>query len=207
MNQLRRWQILTAFTALFVVGSVLSAREEATPERLSFSVFPTVVSGYTSSPLPVSNEALRKLQLTDHLSRVYANDGQRIAVYIGYHGLQRQGSNIHSPLHCLPGGGWTVLEKTRVPLPGHPDGPQVNRLIIGYGENRQLLYYWYQGRNRVIADEFKAILFQLRDIAVLNRSDAALVRFSIAGADSQQEETLRAFIRELIPILSGYIPA
>ena len=125
-----------------------------------------VASRYRSVPVPVANNVLRTLKLTDHLSRSYYRDGLSIGLYVGYHAVQRQGSNIHSPLHCLPGGGWSILDRQRVLMPGRPSAGHINRLLIGSGEQRQLVYYWYQGRGRVIADEVAAIWYQLRDIVL-----------------------------------------
>ena len=206
MSTTGRWQVMSLVAGTFLLGAIAFARAESVPGRLRFSLFPSEVAEYQSRPSPVSNEALRLLKLTDYLSRVYFKDGFPIGVYLGYHGVQRQGSNLHSPLHCLPGGGWSILERARVPLPGNSGDQHINRLVIGSGEERQLVYYWYQGRGRVIASEWAAYWYQLQDIALRNRSDAALVRFIIEGEDEAQEDALRRFIEAFVPLLDAYVP-
>jgi len=206
MSPVARWQVMTGAAGLFFLGAVLFARGDTIPDRLRFSLFPTEIAGHRSRPVPVSNQALRALKLTDHLSRVYNQNGISIAVYVGYHGIQRQGTSIHSPLHCLPGGGWSILERRRVPLPGDPERRSINRLLIGSGEQRQIVYYWYQGRGRVIADEFSAYWYQLRDVALRDRSDAALVRFMVMGNHTPAEEALRHLIEAFVPLLDAYVP-
>ncbi len=206
MSLVARWQTLTVLVSVFVVGSYVFARQEEMPDRLRFSLFPKNVAEYTSIEVPVDNKALELLRLTDYLSRVYSSEQKHIGAYVGYHGFQRQGSSIHSPLNCLPGGGWTILKREFVPMPGTDHGPTVNRLTIGNGNNRQLVYYWYQGRGRVMADEKIALLRQLQDVAVKNRSDAALVRFIMAGEPDEVEATLSQFIPEFTSHLPAYVP-
>ncbi len=208
MSPATRWQVMAGVAGLFLLGATLFARADSVPGRLRFSLFPTEIAGYRSYPVPVSNEALRALKLTDHLSRAYnKQNGVPIGVYVGYHGVQRQGTSIHSPLHCLPGAGWSILERRRIPMPGDPVGRSINRLLIGSGEERQVVYYWYQGRGRVIADEFAAYWYQLQDIALRNRSDAALVRFMIRGDDASAEDTMKRLIEAFVPLLDAYVPA
>ncbi len=206
MSPAARWQVMVGVAALFLLGAVFFARAETVPDRLRFSIFPTEVANFQSRSIPVSNQALRTLKLTDYLSRSYHQDGVPIGVYVGYHGVQRQGTNIHSPLHCLPGAGWSVLDRQSIPMPGDPYGQSINRLLVGSGEERQIVYYWYQGRGRVITDEFAAYWYQLRDIALRNRSDAALVRFMVRADDGSAEDTMQRLIEAFVPLLDPYIP-
>ena len=206
MSPAARWQIMVGVAALFLLGAIFFARAETVPDRLRFSIFPTEVAGFQSHSIPVSNQTLRTLKLTDYLSRSYHQDGVPIGVYVGYHGVQRQGTNVHSPLHCLPGAGWSVLDRQSIPMPGDPHGQSINRLLVGSGEERQIVYYWYQGRGRVIADEFAAYWYQLQDIALRNRSDAALVRFMVRADDGSAEDTMQRLIEEFVPLLDPYIP-
>ncbi len=206
MSPAARWQIMVGVAALFLLGAIFFARAETVPDRLRFSIFPTEVAGFQSRSIPVSNQTLRTLKLTDYLSRSYHRDGVPIGVYVGYHGVQRQGTNIHSPLHCLPGAGWSVLDRQSIPMPGDPNGKSINRLLVGSGEKRQIVYYWYQGRGRVITDEFAAYWYQLQDIALRNRSDAALVRFMVRADDGSAEDTMKRLIEEFVPLLDPYIP-
>ncbi len=59
----------------------------------------------------------------------------------------------------------------------------------------------------MIASEWAAYWYQLQDIALRNRSDAALVRFIIEGEDKAHEEALKRFIEAFVPLLGGYVPA
>jgi EpsI family protein len=203
----RRWQVLCALLVLFLAGGTLLGREHHIPDRASFDSFPGVIAGFKGQTIPVSNRALAVLDLTDYLSRNYAVDGHVVNVYVGYHGHQRRGSVIHSPRHCLPGNGWYIIDRSLIPMPGQPDGPLINRMEVGIGDEKQLIYYWYQGRGRVVADEFVAVLRRAQDVALLARSDEALVRFGINGTGAEVEQKLEAFIQEVVPLLPPYLPS
>ena len=64
----------------------------------------------------------------------------------------RTGDTIHSPKNCLPGAGWDPIHSgyAQVSVLG---GRQivVNEYVIQQDLNKQLVFYWYQGRGRVIA--------------------------------------------------------
>ena len=52
----------------------------------------------------------------------------------------------------------------------------VNRLVIAKGQSRQLVYYWFAQRGRIISNEYLAKFYLFWDALVLKRSDGALVR-------------------------------
>lgn len=209
MSDARRWQILAACMLVFLALGWVLTRPHHVPPRPSFARFPWELDGYTSRYVPVSNEALRQLDLTDYLSRNYRRetDGLVINLYVGYHGEQRQGSVIHSPSHCLPANGWFIVDRQRVPLPGDPGGALVNRMVVSNGEAEQLVYYWYQGRGRIEDDEFQAVLYRSADVALRNRSDEALVRFTTRGGDPAAERALVEFMKRVVSLLGPYLPA
>jgi EpsI family protein len=202
-----RWQVLAAAMAVFLVAGVVFSREHVLPQRLTFDRFPEVPD-YASAFVPVSNEALRVLKLTDYLSRNFVGrDGRTINLYVGYHGKQLRGGAIHSPTLCLPANGWYIVSLESVPMPGREGGPNVNRMVVGHGDARQLVYYWYQGRGHVTSSEYDSLLLRTLDVAVRGRSDEALVRFGTAGADEAADRALREFIGRVAPKLDPFIPS
>jgi EpsI family protein len=201
-----RWQVLAAAMAIFLVAGIAFTREHVVPPRLTFDRFPDL-PGYPSEFVPVSNEALRVLKLTDYLSRNFRDpDGRAINLYVGYHGRQVRGGAIHSPTLCLPANGWFIVSLESVPMPGRADGPAVNRMVVGHGDARQLVYYWYQGRGHVASSEYESLLHRTLDVAFRGRSDEALVRFGTAGADEAADRALRAFIERVVPELDPFLP-
>jgi EpsI family protein len=206
VSRVRRWQILGGFLLLFVCADLVFGRADFVPERRSFDVFPREIAGYAGRHVPVSNEALRQLDLTDYLSRNYEKDGRLINVYVGFHGSQRRGSVIHSPQHCLPANGWYIVGREQVPLPGGPPGVVVNRMEVAFRTSRQLIYYWYQGRGRVVAGEYVATVYRSLDAGIRGRTDEALVRFATSYDDDGSEKALQDFVRAVTPHLPAYLP-
>jgi EpsI family protein len=195
---------------------------EVTPPRISLESLPLQL-GEWHCPRHESMgpDVERNLGVTDYVICTFtrANSGAVVAVYAGYHAMQvrREGGGsgenmIHPPAHCLPGAGWDIIAWQHVPLdlPGLPGAPaQVNRLIIAKGEARQLVYYWYQERGKVIAQDWKKIIALFWDRATIHRSDGSLVRFTVPLVHSnevQAEAAFRDLAAQLVPVLPKYVP-
>ena len=77
---------------------------------------------------------------------------------MAWYDSQRAGRSVHSPRVCLPGGGWKIVNFDEVSVPGvTAAGMQlrVNRSLMAMGPNRQLVYYWFQQRGRVVTSEYR----------------------------------------------------
>ena len=163
------------------------------PPRAEFSEFPTDFDdGWSCVPEEMEQSVINELGVTDFLLcnfvRPAADRQDLVGVYIGYHATQvRQDggtseNSIHPPAHCLPGSGWDIIQNETVPLeiPGvEVSGATAKRLLIAKGEARQLVYYWYHSRGRVISQDWKKIIFVGLDRAQRGRTDGSLVRFTI----------------------------
>ncbi len=55
----------------------------------------------------------------------------------------------------------------------------MNRLVIAKGNQRQLTYYWYQSRGRVIAEDYMKMVHLFWDRATKSRTDGSLVRLTV----------------------------
>jgi EpsI family protein len=87
---------------------------------------------------------------------------------------------------------------------------RVNRYVIAHGENRSLVFYWYQSRDRVVADEFEAKFWVMVDAMRLNRTDTALVRIVVPIIDKDEAAAERAatdFVKSMYGTLLEYLPA
>ncbi len=86
--------------------------------------------------------------------------------------------------------GWTPLwSPTTTPSP-LKDAPAitVNRYVIEHGNDRSVVLYWYQSRDRVVASEYKAKFWVMADALRLNRTDTALVRVVVPVIDRNEEQ-------------------
>ena len=91
------------------------------------------------------------------------------------------------------------------------EAPSVNRAIIQLGKQRQLVYYWFQQRGRIITNEYLAKWYLFQDSLTLARTDGALVRLVTpiaegvdpAEADARLHSFLKAFYHELPDYIPG----
>lgn len=112
---------------------------------------------------------------------------------------------IHSPLLCLQGSGWKIVESKIVSLgPGLP----VHYLVIEQGGSRQLVYYWYLQRGRWLASEYPGKFYMGWDGLVRRRNDGAIIRLVTPVKPDADSSRLRldSFSRLLIPLLPQFIP-
>lgn len=197
------------------------AREAVIPPRTDFDEFPLKLGDWSCEGQQDLTPAVWKtLGASDILLCDYRRPDPPglVSVYVGYHATQIReegggsGENsIHPPAHCLPGSGWSIIDSRTVPLPveGLPgEAPRVKRLVIAKGQARQLVYYWYQSRGRVIAEDWQKIIYVGVDRATRGRTDGSLVRFTIPIL-RDEDEADRAFA-ELAPLVVGelepYVP-
>lgn len=210
-----------AFLALNVYTYHFMARKAVIPPRDSFASFPLQIEDWQCARNePLEPRVKANLGATDTLiCEFFRPNSLQIGVYVGYHATQVReegggaGENsIHPPAHCLPGSGWDIIDNRTVPLDiaGVSDPrARAKRLIIAKGEQRQLVYYWYQMQGRFIAEDWQKILFVGWDRATHGRTDGALVRFTVplrAGGEANAEDALRDLAPRIVGLLSPYVP-
>ena len=199
--------------ALVVAAGVYgagAADPERIPSRVPLVDAPRVVGEFQGHDAPPwDDDVVEQLGVDDYINRQYvAADGMPVAVYIGYYESQRQGSTIHSPQNCLPGAGWHPVLSERSTMQADGRELPVNRFIIQKGMDRQAVYYWYQGRGRVVANEFANKGWLMLDAARMRRSDGGLVRLMtpIESSPDVAFARLDAFTAALLPQLSVHLP-
>ena len=212
-GQLRFWAL---FALLIAGGAVISMWErigEAHVEREQLAALPKELGAWRQAGRDerFSKEVEEVLRPTDYVSRVYAlPDGRAASLYVGYHSSQRAGATYHSPLNCLPGGGWTLTEPARSTITPTDSAPafEANRYIIERGGDRQLLLYWYQGRGRAVASEYKDKIHTVLDSVARRRSDGAMVRVLVPLGSSEEKAVAAAtdLAASVAPALSRFVP-
>ena len=215
---------LLALGVLLTTAGVRTQRTVPLRSPLAEAV-PPVLGGWHARDVEVSEAEQRIAGMSSYVMRVYEPAGAGAAraptapgagaapgwfsVYVGYYERQAQGRTIHSPRNCLPGGGWEPLTSSRAEI-ATPLGPiTVNRYLIANRELKSLVLYWYQGRGRVEASEYRVKWDLLRDQALLGRSDEALVRVIVPVQSSEDAAFSQAaqIARELVVHVQRALPA
>jgi exosortase D (VPLPA-CTERM-specific) len=201
--------LLFATVLMFVPRPV-----EVFPARATFSEFPTTLGEWTGRRDTLDGIFLDALNLDDYLLANYSDGrGGPINVYMAYYNSQRKGEAVHSPRSCLPGGGWQLREFDQRTLQDVKIGSQplrVNRTLIELGEQRQLVYYWFQQRGRIVTNEFAVKWYLFWDALTRHRTDGALVRLIVVlprGSDeAAADRRLTGMAAHIAPTLARYIP-
>src|SRR6476661_414581 len=163
----------------------------AVPLAGSLSTVLANVDGYRIQEQHVSDEERRIAGMTDYVARVYWRPDSTVAftTYVGYYDRQTQGKSMHSPKNCLPGAGWEILAGGTTTVTA-ADGPHVvNRYLLKNGAAQAVVYYWYQGRGRVVASEYAVKWDLLRDAALEGHTEEALVRIIVPVDPTDSAQT------------------
>ena len=84
---------------------------------------------------------------------------------------------MHSPQNCLPGAGWTFDSQKYTEIQDiNGKNYKVGEYVIGNGDIKQFVIYWYQAHGRSIPNEYVAKGYMVADAIRTNRTDGALVR-------------------------------
>jgi EpsI family protein len=206
--------ILLAAQASVFYG--FSRGSENIPLVRSLDRFPAQLGGWRMIQSGVIEDEVKEvLRADDYLTRFYANDQtkQVASLFVAYFRSQRAGQTPHSPKNCLPGSGWiwTISDTIPVTIAGLPQPIEVNRYVVSKGEERAMVLYWYQSRDRVVASEYKAAAYSVNDALRYNHTDTALVRVVIGFRTPQEQqiayESGMSFIQSFYAPLRGFFPA
>jgi EpsI family protein len=159
---------------------------------------------------PLQQETVQAVAVTDYMNRLYGTQGSApIQLYVGYYSSQRTRDTVHSPKNCLPGSGWDPIHAGYATI-SLPYGRKIviNEYVIQQDQNKQLVFYWYQGRGRVIASEYWGKFWMVTDAISRNRTDSALIRLNTSMNDGETEARSRlvSFAQVLFPYLDQLIP-
>ncbi len=183
--------------AVLAMTQFIGKRVETIPGHVSFVNFPTTLGKWKGQHDTLDKDVITKLGMTDYLLANYSNDKQPpVNFYVAYYESQRKGVSPHSPRVCIPGGGWEISLFERIMVDDYP----VNRSVIKKGEQTQLVYYWFQERGRIIANEYIKKWYLFLDALFENRTDGSLVRVVTNVAPNETLEEADARILDFIAI-------
>ena len=85
----------------------------------------------------------------------------------------------------------------------------MNRYIVQKGDQKSLVLYWYQSRDRSVASEYWAKYFVIQDAIRYNRTDTSIIKVTTGvGPDGIQkaEDLAVDLVRGAYPVLLTYLP-
>jgi exosortase D (VPLPA-CTERM-specific) len=200
--------------SLAVASPYLMSREEIVPTRQSLLNFPMQVQQWQGSTFPLEKEYIETLRFDDYLLADYhAADGVPVNFYVAYYGSQRKGQSAHSPRTCIPGGGWEITSLRTMEVSANDAATtslHVNRLVIQKADAKQIVYYWFKQRDRVLVNEYLVKFFLVWDALAKQRTDGALIRLSASvqpGHDEDEADRILVdFTKAVNPLMSRFVP-
>ena len=201
-------------TAIVLLGATALLRGvshgEPVVAREPLRELPYVLGSWKGEDHPLPQQIVQAAGVNDYANRLYVDStAAAVQLYIGYYDSQRTGNTIHSPKNCLPGAGWDPIRSgdARVSLAGG-NTIVVNEYVIQQDQDKRLVFYWYQGRGRVIASEYSGKFWMVADALSRNRTDGALVRLITPMSDGEAAARARlaSFSQDLLPHLDEFIP-
>jgi len=183
------------------------------PDRQTFDRFPMAVGQWQGSRAFLDQEILDALWADDYVQGNFANPatGNVLTLLIPYYEMQTTRHTAHAPAACLLGGGWTLSAKRTIgPNPETGRIFPVHQMVMEKGGRRIISNFWFQGRGRVVTNEYLNKLYLFRDSILMRRTDGALVRVEMLLHPGQPVEEgqriLDEFLDELEDILPEYLP-
>ena len=213
---MRYWRFIPAVILLVGCGLLLNAHsQDAVPIAGPLQSVLQEVPGLMTVDQTISESERRVAGMTDYVARAYRRDSAVVfTTFVSYYDKQTQGKSIHSPKNCLPGAGWEVVSGGPHTIVANGETHAVNRYVLKNGRATAVAYYWYQGRGRVTANEYRVKWNLLRDAALLGRTEEALVRVvvpvrpasdspaaALSRADSQAQEVSDVLMRDVQRVL------
>ncbi len=206
--------IASAAVVVVAVGGMLApARVDAAPERSDFTRLSMSEGAWTGRRDRLDGVYLDALKLDDYVLADFSAHGRPpVNLYVAFYNSQRKGESAHSPRSCIPGGGWRMREVTsRNVALGGLGTIAVNRVVIERGDVKQVVYYWFDQRGRVLTNEYLVKWYIFWDSLTRNRTDGAMLRLTtpvFAGqTEADADRALEDFARQLVPALRPHIPS
>jgi EpsI family protein len=194
-----------------IIGNVLRYSGSLPEKRPNFAAIPITLDEYSGVELRLDDATYEVLKADTVTYRDYESpDHSREELFIAYFKSQKYGSQIHSPKHCLPGGGWRI-ESIRPFILHLADSSTrvINLLIIAVRDYRSVMFYWYQTRSGMIRSEYGLKIDLIKNALLFRPTDAAIVRLTVDVPDGDIKNAVDKgvhFLQIFYPYIAKSLP-
>jgi len=208
------WIVLGLLLIAGIYVHILRYSWVAPKKEADLGSIPLVIGEWQGREFYLDERTNEILKADQTIFRRYCNpDGDVVELFIAYFGSQTYGAQIHSPKHCLPGGGWKILKREKyrfqfarseatITLP-------VNKMLISDGKSTELMFYWFITRSGIITNEFMLKLDLALNSLRRRPTDAAFVRITVPFNEQGQGQALEVgqkFIKDIVEDLEQHLP-
>lgn len=178
--------LIVLLAATLVAEKVAAVRYPEPLERPLESIASQIQDWKEVKTREMPSYSLRALKPSSYLLRTYNNGAYDLDLFIAHYEQQRSGESMHSPKHCLPGSGWEIWKLDSAAVPFQGAKVRVNKYSIANQGRRMLMFYWYQSKDRIVADELMAKVLLAKDALLTGHTGGSIVRLTMP--DSPQGE-------------------
>lgn len=209
---LRRYSVLVSVAILASAGTLtfrIASGSDVVVTKVNLDRIPRHILGSDGRDDRFEERIYRVLNADFHLLREYRGTAAPpIWMYIGYYGTAKGGRPSHVPQSCYTGQGFSIVEWTKVPAPNGGDRT-INKMHVRRGNEHQLVLFWFQSKETVLADGIEQNLNRLKNRLLYNRDDGAFIRLSTSMDPDEEGKAfalLQDFAAELLRLLPAYWP-
>ncbi len=189
------------------LGDLPSREEGAAGLAASLSRLPLEVGegAYRGEPVRFEEKVIEASGADAYVSAMYSDgEGRSYQVYVG--ASLGNDENFHAPNVCMPAAGWEALENDTVDYGGDEQDPgaRMRRMLLQRGNEKMLVFYWFQTGGHRAGTEWGVRLRRLRDIfgdlfggAPLAPTQICTIYIPLVGGAPETEEAARRFLRAI----------
>lgn len=183
------WLIIFILVSVTFYSYSIRYSKYSPDTKIDLESLPLTIGDWFGKSLKIEQEIIEILKSDQGLLRKYVNSqGEEVWLYMCYFKDQKYGAQIHSPKHCLPGGGWVILKHKKIALPSIDSiipEHKVNLLEISNGKIKQMVLYWFIMGDNTISSEWMLKLNLIKNALLGKPRDATFIRLSSSLSDEQ----------------------
>ncbi|MEK7729340.1 MAG: exosortase C-terminal domain/associated protein EpsI [candidate division KSB1 bacterium] len=202
----RYWIIIGMMTLAFAASGWVRAPKPLVEEKVELPRLAPELVGWHREEPQLSARAAEQLKADQILLYNYSDArGRRVEFFLGYYRDQQFGAQVHSPLHCLPGAGWTILRNDKLPLPFEKISGVASKLDISKKNEQQYVVYWFVSEGEIVKNEMDLKIRLLRNALRRRGTSVYFYRVCVAYQENDSQAgalLLHDFLQALGPRLS-----
>ncbi len=178
---MKKFGMVMALLIPFGLLAIVLRYMEIEPKQPSqLASMPLLIGNWTGEEFPINDATASVLKASDAVVRNYTDStGNNIGLFVAYFRDQKYGSQIHSPRHCLPGGGWVVSGLERVPFDLGTRQITVNRMTITHKAQVDQMFYWFHTRSGDLTSEYALKFDLVKNSLLFSPTDAVIIRLTV----------------------------
>lgn len=198
------WLVIGLMAVTLVAKLWICAPNIIADQAIDLQQFPKALLDWAAEEQLINDKITSALRTDQTLLRNYiSRDGRRLELFVGYYRDQKFGAQVHSPQHCLPGSGWTIVRYGKFPLP-FIGKSFANQLHIAKNNKNQFVVYWFALDGQLVQNEW-ALKVRLLLNAFQHRPTAVyFYRLSMPFIAGEENTTLRS-LTEFMLVAAPYL--